>query len=83
MVSLPTQSMGTIRHTVIVPTLCAHRYTQVLLKEYDDDRSNALRGNASQDAPRPLSNVAQMCATFEGVIHVMRSAHRIPSLCHL
>ncbi len=40
----------------------AHRYTQVLLEEYDDDRSYASRGNASQDAPRPLSNVAQMCA---------------------
>ncbi len=47
---------------MIVPTLCAHRYTQVLLEEYDDDRSYALRGNASQDAPRPLSNMAQMCA---------------------
>ncbi len=45
---------------LIVPMLRAHRYTQVLLEEYDDDRSYALRGNASQDAPRPLSNVAQM-----------------------
>ncbi len=37
--------------------------------------SHALRGNASQDAPRPLSSVAQMCATFGSVIHVMRSAN--------
>ncbi len=28
--------------SMIVPTLCAHRYTQVLLEEYDDDRSYAL-----------------------------------------
>ncbi len=27
-----------------------------------NDRSHALRGNAAQDAPRPLWNVAQMCA---------------------
>ena len=45
-----------------VTTQSAHRYTQVLLEEYDDDRSYALRGNASQDAPRPLLNVAQMRA---------------------
>ena len=45
-----------------IPTQSAHRYTQVLLEEYDDDRSYALRGNASQDAPRPLLNVAQMRA---------------------
>ncbi len=45
-----------------VTTRSAHRYTQVLLEEYDDDRSYALRGNASQDAPRPLLNVAQMRA---------------------
>ncbi len=38
------------------------RYTQVLLEEYDDDRSYALRGNAYQDAPRPLWNVPQMRA---------------------
>ncbi len=45
-----------------IPTQSAHRYTQVLLEEYDDDRSYALRGNASQEAPRPLLNVAQMRA---------------------
>ncbi|WP_205895659.1 hypothetical protein, partial [Pseudomonas viridiflava] len=51
---------ATMTATMIVPTLCAHRYTQVLLEESDDDRSYAPRGNAAQDAPRPLLNVAQM-----------------------
>ncbi|WP_233271539.1 hypothetical protein, partial [Pseudomonas viridiflava] len=39
--------IGVLEITLIVPTLRAHRYTQVLLEEYDDDRSYALRGNAS------------------------------------
>ena len=33
------------------------------------------RGNASQDAPRPLLNVAQMRGQSSSIIHVMRSAH--------
>ncbi len=70
-----TQSMGTIsaREASDRSTLCAHRYTQVLLEEYDDDRSYALRRNAAQDAPRPVCAVTRSMGVISGQGYLRRS----------
>ena len=80
---MPTRSMGTINTGthMIVPTLCAWRYIQVLLEEYDDDRSYAPRGNAAQDAPRPLWNVAQMYAQAPALSTSCARQCLQPSVC--
>jgi hypothetical protein len=78
----------------IVPTLCAHRYTQVYFGRDVQDkswtpeskiyfyRSHALRGNACLDAPRPATRMtAEIVGRRIDTCRTRSVRAGIPTLC--